>query len=210
MAQGFHDVLFPLAIALNSVAGPEFSTDVTETAGGWEKRNQNWGGARLRYNVASGVRDRADYEVLLAFFYGRAGRANGFRFRDWSDNKSCALTATPAHTDQLLGTGDGANQFFQLRKSYVSGPVTYVRKITRPVAGTVKVGLGGINQSGGWTVNAATGLITFAVPPGNGVAVTAGYQFDVPARFDIDRLEPASLLIDVVALPDLPIVEIRE
>ena len=210
MPQGFHDVLFPLAIALNSVAGPEFSTDVTETAGGWEKRNQNWGGARLRFNVASGVRDRSDYEALLAFFYGRAGRANGFRFRDWSDNKSCPVTGTPAHTDQVLGTGDGANQFFQLQKSYVSGPVTYVRKITRPVAGSVKVGLGGINQAAGWTVNTATGLITFATPPAAGVAVSAGYQFDVPARFDIDRLEPASLLLDIVAIPDLPIVEIRE
>jgi uncharacterized protein (TIGR02217 family) len=210
MPGSFDDVLFPLAIALNSVAGPEFSTDVTETAGGYEKRNQNWSAARLRFNVATGVRDRADYELLLAFFYGRAGRARGFRFRDWSDNKSGTLTGTPSHTDQSLGTGDGANQFFQLRKGYVSGAVTYLRKITRPVAGTVKIGLGGINQTSGWTVNNSTGLITFAAPVANGVAVTAGYQFDVPARFDIDRLEPASILTDIIQLPELPVVEIRE
>lgn len=210
MPQGFHDILFPLTIALASTAGPEFSTDVTETAGGWEKRNQNWAGARLRFNVASGVKTRADYEELLAFFYGRAGRAYGFRFRDWSDHKSCDVDAVPAHDDQLIGTGDGANQFFQLRKAYVSGPVTYHRKISRPVPGTVLIGLGGIEQISGWSVDATNGRVTFDVPPGPGVQVSAGYVFDVPARFDVDRLEPAWLVEDVVQLPDLPIVEIRE
>ncbi len=210
MPHGFDDILFPLTIALASTAGPEFSTDVTETAGGWEKRNQNWGGARLRFNVASGVKTRGDYEELLAFFYGRAGRANGFRFRDWSDHKSCHLDDVPAHDDQVIGTGDGANQFFQLQKSYVSGPVTYQRKISRPVAGSVKVGLGGINQASGWTVDLATGRITFATPPDAGVVVSAGYEYDVAARFDIDRLDTAWIVEDVVQLPDLAIVEIRE
>jgi uncharacterized protein (TIGR02217 family) len=206
----FDDIQFPGKISLNSVAGPEFSTDVTETAGGFEKRNQNWSGARLRFNVATGVRTQTDYEDVLKFFYGRSGRARGFRFQDWTDCKSCLITGTPAHTDQVLGTGDGAKQFFQLQKSYVSGPVTYLRKITRPVAASVKVGLGGINQVSGWTVNLSTGLITFASPPANGVAVTAGFIFDVPARFDIDRLEPIHLFEGAVQLPELPVVEIRE
>lgn len=206
----FDDVVFPGAISLNSIAGPEFSTDVTETAGGFEKRNQNWSGARLRFNIATGVRTEADYEAVLAFFYGRAGRARGFRFRDWSDHKSCALAASPAHSDQLLGTGDGAGQFFQLVKSYVSGPVTHIRRITRPVPGTVRIGLGGINQTAGWTVNPDTGLITFATPPAPGIAVSAGFAFDVPARFDIDRLDPVHLFVGAVELPELPVVEIRE
>lgn len=206
----FDDISFPVAISLNSVAGPEFSTDVTETAGGFEKRNQNWSGARLRFNVATGVRTEADYEELLNFFYGRAGRARAFRFQDWSDFKSCSISASPAHTDQVLGVGDGANQFFQLQKSYVSGPVTYVRKITRPVSGTVTVGLGGIDQASGWTVNHDTGLITFDTPPSVGIAVSAGFAFDIRARFDIDRLEPVHMFRGAVALPELPIVEDRE
>lgn len=206
----FDNVSFPLDIALNSVAGPEFSTEVTETAGGWEKRNQNWSGARLRFNVATGVRTVQDYEELLAFFYGRAGRARAFRFRDWSDFKSCGVLATPAATDQVLGTGDGAVQFYQLLKSYVSGPVTHRRKITRPVSGTVTVALGGINQPTGWTVDVNTGLITFAVPPAAGIAVSAGFQYDVPSRFDIDRLEPIHLFREAVQLPELPVVEVRE
>jgi uncharacterized protein (TIGR02217 family) len=206
----FDDVVFPGKISLASVAGPEFSTEITETAGGFEKRNQNWAGARLRFNVGPGVRTQADYEELLAFFYARAGRARGFRVQDWSDYKSCPVTAVPAHTDQVIGQGDGARQFFQLQKSYTSGPVTYVRKITRPVPGTVRIGLGGVAQTSGWSVNHNTGLVTFATPPAPGVVVSAGFEFHVPARFDIDRLEPIHLFPGAVQLPELPIVEIRE
>jgi uncharacterized protein (TIGR02217 family) len=81
---------------------------------------------------------------------------------------------------------------------------------TRPVSGSVTIGLGGILQASGWTVDLDTGIVTFATPPGAGVAVSAGFQFDVPARFDIDRLEPVHLFVGAVQLPDLPVVEIRE
>lgn len=206
----FDDVLFPIGISMGSSGGPEFSTEVTEVASGFEQRNQNWAGARRRFNVASGVRTIADHEALLAFFHARAGRARGFRLRDWSDWKSCSVRATPAPTDQLLGSGDGAQQFFQLVKRYVSGPVTHVRKITRPVPGSVRVALGGIEQTSGWTIGHATGLVTFAVPPAAGVAVTAGYEFDVPARFDSDRIEASPPAPGVMRFEEIAIVEIRE
>ena len=206
----FDDIVFPLEISRQSVAGPEFSTDVTETGGGFERRNQNWEGGRLRFNVAPGVRMRSDHETLLAFFRCRAGKARGFRFRDWTDDRSGDLGAAPAATDQLLGIGDGARQFFQLRKAYVSGEVTQWRKITRPVEDTVKVALGGIEQMAGWSVDLDTGLVSFDDPPPVDVIVTAGFQFDVPARFEIDRLEPVWLFPDAYQAPEIPIIEIRE
>tara|TARA_R110002124_G_scaffold256146_2_gene421800 strand:+ start:6648 stop:7271 length:624 start_codon:yes stop_codon:yes gene_type:complete len=206
----FDDIVFPLEISRQSVAGPEFSTDVTETGGGFERRNQNWEGGRLRFNVAPGVRMRSDHETLLAFFRCRAGKARGFRFRDWTDDRSGDLGAAPTATDQLLGTGDGAQQFFQLRKAYVSGEVTQWRKITRPVEDTVKVALGGIEQETGWSVDLDTGLVSFDDPPPVDVIVTAGFQFDVPARFEIDRLEPVWLFPDAYQAPEIPIIEIRE
>lgn len=206
----FDDVSFPIAIALDSEGGPEFSTDVIETAGGFEKRNQNWSGARLRFNVARAVKTVAQYESLLKFFRGRAGKARAFRFPDWSDFKSCDRDTAIAATDQIIGQGDGAKQFFQLQKSYPAGPVTNVRKITRPRLGTVAIALGGIEQSSGWSVDVDIGLIRFDVPPPSGVVVTAGYEFDVPARFDTDRLEPSYPFEEYFILPDLPIVEVRE
>lgn len=206
----FDDILFPLEISRQSVAGPEFSTEVTETAGGFERRNQNWEGGRLRFNVAPGVRMRDDHETLLGFFRCRAGRARGFRFRDWTDDRSCDLALSPGATDQQLGTGDGAIQFFQLRKAYSSGAITQWRKITRPVAGSVLVALGGIAQGSGWSVDVDTGLVSFTAPPAAGVVVTAGFRFDVPARFDTDRLEPVWMFPDAYQAPDLPVIEIRE
>lgn len=206
----FDDVLFPLEISRRSVAGPEFSTDITEKASGFERRNQNWEGGRLRFNVASGVRTRADHELLLAFFRNRAGRARGFRFRDWTDDRSSDLAGNVTAFDQALGVGDGGNQFFQLRKGYTDGFSTQWRKITRPVAGTVLVGLDGVNQPAGWAVDNYTGLITFDAPPATDVVVTAGFRFDVPARFDVDRLEPVWMFPDSYQAPELPIVEIRE
>lgn len=206
----FDDVLFPIGISIGSSAGPEFSTEVTEVASGFEQRNRNWAGARRRFNVAPGVRTIADHEALLAFFHARAGRARGFRFRDWSDWKSCSVRASPSPTDQLLGTGDGAQQFFQLVKTYGSGPAAHVRRITRPVAGSVRVALGGIEQAGGFTVAHDTGLVIFDSPVPAGVAVTAGFAFDVPARFDTDRLEASAPVPGVMRFDEIPIVEIRE
>lgn len=206
----FDDVQFPLEISRRSLGGPEFSTEVTETAGGYERRNRNWEGGRMRFNVAPGVRMRADHETLLSFFRCRAGRARGFRFRDWTDDRSCDLASSPAATDQLLGTGDNANQFFQLRKSYSSGEITEWRKITRPVDGTVTVALGGIAQGSGWSVDIDTGLVMFDTPPTAAIAVTAGFRFDVPARFDIDRLEPVWMFEDAYQQPEIPVIEIRE
>jgi uncharacterized protein (TIGR02217 family) len=203
-----NDAVFPLKIAVGSDGGPGFSTEVTETASGHERRNQNWENPRLRWNIATGVRDLADYQELHAFFVGRKGRARGFRFRDWADQSSGGETPTP--NDQLLGAGDGSRIFWQLCKVYGSGATAWVRPITRPVPGTVRVALGGIEQLTGWTVDSATGMITFTAAPAIGIAVTAGFLFDVPARFDTDTLSPGWLMTDLVQIPDLGVVELRE
>ncbi|MBK5911470.1 hypothetical protein CCR85_08195 [Rhodothalassium salexigens] len=210
MATGFDDIRFPLGISMGSTVGPEFSTEVTELASGYEARNRNWAGARARFNVAPGVRTLADYETLLAFFYARAGRARGFRFRDWSDWRSGSVKTAVTPTDQVIGLGDDAEQVFQLTKAYTSGAIRHVRRITRPVVGTVRIALGGIEQTEGWEVDPALGLIVFEAPPPADVAVSAGFEFDVPVRFDIDRLEATAPVPDMMQLSDIPIVEIRE
>lgn len=186
---GFHDVRFPDDISFGSSGGPEFSTTVIAAQSGFEQRNINWEQARARYNVAYGVRTTAQLEALLAFFRARQGRAYAFRFRDWADDRSCGVEGTVAATDQPIGTGDGVRTVFQLVKTYSSGGVDAVRPITRPVVGTVRVALLGSELLTGWTVDHASGLVTFAVPPANGVAVRAGFQFDVPVRFDTDSLQ---------------------
>jgi uncharacterized protein (TIGR02217 family) len=75
----------------------------------------------------------------------------------------------PGAQGQLLGTGDGAQTQFQLVKHYPSGSVIEVRTISKPVAGTVKVYLDGMEQLSGWSVDTTTGLVTSGTAPGLGV-----------------------------------------
>jgi uncharacterized protein (TIGR02217 family) len=109
----------------------------------------------------------------------------------------------------MIGTGDGTAVQFALTKTYASGPASWTRAIVKPVAGTVRVAFDGVEQASGWSVDTATGIITFGTAPGDGVAVTAGFEFDVPVRFDADSL---SIHLENVRAGDVPaiaIVEIR-
>ena len=205
----FHPVLFPVDISYGSAGGPQFSTDVVETISGFEQRNVNWSQARLRYNVAYGVRSAAQLETLLAFFRARQGKAYGFRFRDWTDYQSCPAAASPAPMDQNLGSGDGTNKMFALRKAYTSGATTVYRLITKPVAGSIRVALNGVEQLSGWTIDTETGLVTFTAAPASGVSVTAGFLFDVPVRFDSDTLSLSLDSYGVGSANGVDLIEVR-
>jgi len=205
----FHPVLFPVDISYGSAGGPQFSTDVVETISGFEQRNVNWSQARLRYNVAYGVRSAAQLETLLAFFRARQGKAYGFRFRDWTDYQSCPAAASPAPLDQNLGSGDGTNKMFALRKAYTSGATTVYRSITKPVAGSIRVALNGVEQLSSWTIDTETGLVTFTAAPASGVSVTAGFLFDVPVRFDSDTLSLSLDSYGVGSANGVDLIEVR-
>lgn len=206
----FHDVRFPAVIGRNARGGPEWRTTVVTLGSGAEERNAGWANARRRYDVSYGIRSADDLAEVIAFFDARRGRLNGFRFKDWSDFQSCLPSATPAATDQALGTGDGVVRSFRLRKWYGDGAGGVWRTIRRPVSGTVKVALAGVTQASGWTVNLSTGTVSFTVAPGSGVAVTAGFEFDVPVRFDTDLLDVTLQFERLGTIPSIPMTELRE
>ena len=196
----FAEVRFPPEISYGAIAGPEFSTTVITVRSGAEQRNRNWAAARLRFDASTGIKTRAQADAIIAFFRARGGRALGFRFKDWSDYRASA---------QVLGTGDGARDTFQLVKRYVSGAEEDIRLITKPVAGTTKISLNGTPQASGWSVDTATGLVTFTSAPANGAVITADFEFDVPARFDTDRLEFRLETHDLMVWEQIPIIEVR-
>ena len=75
--------------------------------------------------------------------------------------------------------------------------------------GTVLLARGGVATTSGWTIDSTTGIITFAAAPGAGVSVTAGFEFDVPVRFDTDEL-PVTLDIERLgSITSIPLVEVR-
>ena len=206
----FHEVRFPTRISLQSTGGPERRTEIITLASGFEERNSPWAQSRRRYNAGYGVKSLADIETVLAFFEARHGPLNGFRWKDPFDWRSAAFGATIAPTDQTIGTGDGAEVVFQLTKTYASGAQSYSRAIKKPVDGTVRVALDGVEASLGadYVLDPATGRITFATAPGAGAAVTAGFEFDTPVRFDTDQLEINLAAFEAGDIPSIPLVEV--
>lgn len=202
----FHPVRFPLDVALGARGGPERKTDVVTLAGGGEQRNGRWHHSRRRYNAGYGVKSRADMAAVLAFFEERRGRLHGFLWRDGLDFSSGG--AVPAALDQRIGNGDGVRTSFALTKRYGADFDPYLRPITRPVAGSVRVAVAGAELTSGWTVDVTSGLVTFATAPASGAMVTAGFLFDVPVRFDSDRLDVELTSFDGAEVPSIPLVEI--
>jgi len=197
---GFVEVQFPPDISYGSTGGPEYATDIVMSQSGHEQRNIHWSQARARYNVAHGVKTKAQLDALVAFFRARKGRAYGFRFKDWTDYAGVA---------QAIGTGDGVTTQFQLKKLYTSGAVDEARVIRKPVSGTVQVYRNAVLQTTGVSVDTATGLVTFTAPPAEGQAITASFEFDVPVRFDTDRLSATLEAYGIHSWLDIPLVEVR-
>jgi len=206
----FHEVRFPAALSVGSSGGPERRTEIVTLQNGFEERNSPWAHSRRRYDAGLGVRSLDDLAELIAFFEARHGQLCGFRWKDWTDYKSCAPSATPSAHDQVLGTGDGVRRVFALSKLYASGGQSYARPITKPVAGTVLVAVAGSAVSpGGVSVDASTGQVELAVAPIPGAMVTAGFEFDVPVRFDSDRITTSLAGFAAGEVPSIPVVEVR-
>ena len=205
----FHEVQFPVNIGRGARGGPERRTQIVTLASGKEERNASWAASRRRYDVSYGIRRADDLAQVTAFFEARNAQLYGFRFKDWADYKSCAPSATPADTDQQIGTGDGSTTAFQLVKAYSSGAQTWSRTIAKPVAGTVVIAIDGASQASGWSVDTTTGVVTFSTAPASGAVITAGFEFDVPVRFDTDQLD-VTLDVEVRGtIASIPLVEVR-
>ena len=66
-----------------------------------------------------------------------------------------------------------------------------------------------LEQLSGWTLDAATGIVTFTTAPGSGVIVRAGFEFDVPVRFDTDTLDVTLDIERLGSITSIPLLEIR-
>ena len=205
----FHEVRFPDNISRGARGGPERRTQIVEMASGDEERNGSWADSRRRYDASYGIRKADDLAAVTAFFEARRGRLYGFRWKDWADYKSGLPSANTAANDQPIGSGTGAATSFQLVKLYVSGAQSWTRTITKPAAGTVALALNGVTQITGWTVNTGTGVLTFAAAPAPGIAITAGFEFEVPVRFDTDTLDVTLDFERLGSITSIPLIEVR-
>lgn len=195
---------FPDGISYGSSGGPGFKTHIFDGHTGIEQRSQIWSIARGRWDVSHGIKDKEDMDVLRAFFYNVRGRAIGFRFKDWGDYEMI---------DEQIGVGDGTTRVFDFIKTYTGGN-PYVRRIFKPVAGTVVVKVNDVVVNTGFTVSTTLGRVTFNdnplnIPPDtHTVKVTC--EFDVPVRFDTDQMVASHDGWLAESWGSIPIVELLE
>lgn len=207
----FHNIRFPASLSFGSIGGPERRTEVVTLVNGFEERNTPWAHSRRRYDAGFGMRSLDDVQVLIAFFEARLGQMHAFRWKDWSDFSSCMASKTPTFEDQVIGIGDGMQTAFYLTKTYTSGAQSYGRPIKKPVLGSVRVGVAQDELQEGidYSVDYETGAISFVNAPDIDLQVTAGFEFDVPVRFDTDRIQTSVASFQAGDVPSVPIVEVR-
>jgi uncharacterized protein (TIGR02217 family) len=197
MPQPYLDIRFPDAVARGATGGPGFSTNVVTLGSGAEQRNIQWADARGEWNISTGIRTRAQMASVIAHFYVVKGRGYSFRFKDWNDYDATdvSMLATDAET------------VWQLVKRYNIGGFEHVRKITKPVSGTVTIKVGGSPVTPS-DIDLVTGQVTFASAPGS--APTASFEFDVPVRFDTDKLPVQANAWDQQTVQDINLIEVPE
>ncbi|MCV2886986.1 DUF2460 domain-containing protein [Ruegeria aquimaris] len=207
----FHEVRFPANLSFGSVGGPERRTDIVTLVNGYEERNTPWAHSRRRYDAGVGMRSLDDVETLIAFFEARQGQMYGFRWKDWSDYKSSLASVEVKFDDQVIASGDGVETRFPLIKTYRSGQFSYARPIAKPVLGSVRVGIDQDEMKEGvdYEVDTTTGLVSFVTPPTEGSVIRAGFEFDVPVRFDTDRIQTSVASFRAGDVPNVPVVEVR-
>lgn len=206
----FHEIRFPANMSFGSIGGPERRTEIVELMSGHEERNSPWADSRRHYDAGLGLRSLDDVAGLVAFFEARGGELHGFRWKDWADCKSSLPNAPVTPFDQIIG--EGGAMTFPLVKRYASGPSSWIRKITKPVAGTVRIAVSGdvLQEGVDFSVHHLTGVVTLTRAPKGDAVVTAGFEFDVPVRFATDRIQISVASFKAGHVPNVPVVEIRQ
>lgn len=209
----FHDVRFPLAVSFGATGGPERRNEIVTLTSGREKRNARFSQSRRHYDAGTGVRSLSDLHDVLAFFEARRGSLHAFRFRDPFDMKSCRPEEAVSAADQAIGMGDGTKARFALTKSYGEGADAYRRLIARPLLETLRVAVGGVEKATpvDWSFDYSAGEVLFeagSIPVG-GQEVTAGYEFDVPVRFDTERIAISLTAFKAGQIPSIPLIEVQ-
>lgn len=220
---GFHAIRFPTDVNWGTQGGPGIPTAISETDSGYEERVQRHSEPRHRYNAAYNIKRYSTLAQLKTFYLARGGLANGFLYKDWFDYNSTAAGrawgqspddpgAAPTPTDQEIGTGDGTAQIWQLVKRYTDAGGTLVRKIRKPVAGTVRCAING-TEVFTFAIDHSTGLVTFATAPASGAQITWGGEFDVPVRFGEGAAESLAATADAFgdgSVTDVPLIELLD
>lgn len=202
----FHMVRFPFPLSFGARGGPERQTDIVQLASGHESRNSHVSQSRRRYDVGAGIKSLDDLHSLISFFEARHGQLYGFLFRDPMDFKSCAPQQAISASDQIIGHGDGDQTHFDLVKIYGDDQAEYSRKIAYPDVASLIVESDDVPALASW--DEQTRQLVFSSAPAAGAVITAGFEFDVPVRFDMSQLDLALEGFGAGKAVNIPLIEV--
>lgn len=201
----------------SSSGGVTFRTTSTRVGSGFEKRTPGRNEYLYQGDVGKILLSEKQVAYVVAFFNARKGRAVGFRYKYWADYQ---VTSEPRSVDPFTTTQGvaslvpGSSNVFQLQKKYTSFGISSLKTIVKPCVGTVQVFVDGILQTGA-TVDHTEGKVTIDPTPAPGAMVTWSGEFDLPVRFDSDKLPGLVEFLDpktkelLFRFDSLPIVEIN-
>ncbi|RWF66840.1 TIGR02217 family protein [Mesorhizobium sp.] len=213
----FYNAVLPGFISQGSEAAPVSLVDIARGPTGYEQRRSRRSRRLRRFNLVKDIRTINDIYDLLAFFEVMNGPQHSFAIQNLADYKSCKPADTISMTDATIGTGDGSNAVFQLKKQYKvtkidSSVIAIDRTIYLPVSGTVLIAVDGVlkAETTDYVVNYSTGVVTFVVghEPANTKVVTAGFHFNEKVRFDTNDLSQVMEYIKVGSAPSIPLIEV--
>ncbi len=204
----FHDERLPDHVEKGASGGPGFSTTILQLAGGAEKRNINFSRSRGSWDIGYGIQTKEDFTAILAFFYTKFGKAHSFRFRDWGDYQ---IGNEEMDTPQTIGTGDGVQTVFPVVRRYTTAAFQFDRILEKiNITPAPRAFLDGVEQVTGFTFQTGEATLTWSTPPDDGALVGVICEFDVIVRFDTDHLGITMETFDAGAIPQIPIIEVRD
>lgn len=197
----FLDEHLPREVEIGATRRDVEDIEIVTTDGGWEVRNARSSQSLREFDISfpTSKRDGSVYMAVVAMFKAARGNLHSFRFRDWADYKL---------TNEVIGTGNGVATAFQIKQSWTVDGETHSRNITRPVS-PLLVYKNGVQQLSGYSINYATGVLTFTGAPAIGVAVSVTGEFDVPVRFD-GPLQTLGFSGDLEHIETITLKEVRE
>jgi uncharacterized protein (TIGR02217 family) len=199
----FINVRLPTQVEINAVRREREPVEIVTTDAKFEVRNVRHAQGLFEYDISFPTQDY-DGTIIAAvkdMFKASRGGLYAFRFRDW-DPENHLLS------DEVIGTGTGALTTFQITKTWTVGGQSQVRNITRPVSAlTVKVN--SVTQVSGYSIDYATGILTFSVAPANGLSVSVSGTYDIPVRFDL-TFQATGLASVLEHIDTLTLLEVKE
>ena len=183
---------FPECPGFGFTVEQRYMVKAIEREGGFERVDRRWQYPLAFITAApSGNRSADVITSIIAFWHAMGGQSTYFRFRDYTDYKSCPVFDTPSTVspEQPFETIVGGGGTVQMVKTYTAStpgsPITQVRPIYRPIGSSITV----FNNSGvvqtDWSLNEATGVLT---PGGTFSGTPGGWSglFDLWMRFNTD------------------------